>query len=351
MNDPVKLASESDRYRAMANSVRWSAICAILLWIGVGGLSWGQGTHFPSEELNFGVTWWAVGALSLAGFVGSLYPLLNGVMRLYASPDPSATPVSQDEYSRYLILVGTMLVVLSLAIAIVLSSPAYLKSPSGVEGIAAPQPKYGTLALSIAMAILGSLFFIANSLVLKRRSGDEPFNDMAFWSGLWFRIGEALLFVLVLFLIISGSTGHVALGGVGFEQLPAAALLVGMFVKSGERVIFGLAERMFGMISGLLPAAEGGAQALPGRPRNAKVTPLSGSQTEGVLTWDEPLNGGNIESYQVVRQQGAAKPEALGETHSSIRELKITRGAGAITVRAGNRAAGLGEPSQGIEFA
>jgi hypothetical protein len=71
----------------------------------------------------------------------------------------------------------------------------------------------------------------------------EPFDTNRFWGGLWFRLGEAVLFTLVVFLLGVGST---KLTG---ASLLLVALLLGMFVKTGEGLIAGIAEKVFAAVS------------------------------------------------------------------------------------------------------
>lgn len=110
------------------------------------------------------------------------------------------------------------------------------------------------IILSLNMAILGALFFVANSL-RKLRICRRTFDSAVFWGGLWYRIGEAVLFTLVFLLVI-----HWTNQGVGAKAakaydlwLPLLALMLGMFIKTGERVVFGLAERLFAAASSMIP--------------------------------------------------------------------------------------------------
>jgi copper chaperone CopZ len=107
----------------------------------------------------------------------------------------------------------------------------------------------GLFALSSLVAILGALFFFATALWKKMSEpGREPFDRRMFWGGLWFRIGEAILFNLVFFLIFRYYAPDNVL------LLPLVSLLVGMFLKTGESLISGIAERVFASIQALVPA-------------------------------------------------------------------------------------------------
>lgn len=195
-----------------------------------------------------------------------------------------------------------------------------------------------TLILSMLLGLVGSVFFTANSLLEKW--GKEDFSMSGFWSGFWFRIGESLLFVLVIFLILCSDWDGVYDRYINW--LPALALLMGMFVKSGEWLIFGLAERLFEVARGILPPATAGAEAVPGRPRNLATTSAAAGKLE--LTWDEPLSGGRVEFYRIYwKPAGGAPIQQLNENPGSERRFTFDgTKTGEIHVKAGN-ASGEGE--------
>jgi hypothetical protein len=112
-------------------------------------------------------------------------------------------------------------------------------------------------------AILGALFFVAGTLRAKRdrieqsaRAGgvnttqeDEdgvsigPFSGPKFWGGLWYRLGEGILFSLVLLLLVGA---EIIVESDKYEPwLLVLALMMGMFVKPAELMINGLAHRLF----------------------------------------------------------------------------------------------------------
>ncbi|MEM1186009.1 MAG: hypothetical protein AAGI53_13540 [Planctomycetota bacterium] len=104
------------------------------------------------------------------------------------------------------------------------------------------------LFLSTLVSLLGALFFFANSLW--RRLGDpdrEPFDGNLFWAGLWFRLAEAVIFNLVLFFALRFYAPD------QYFTLPLVALLIGMFLKSGEKLVTGIAERVFAAFDALIP--------------------------------------------------------------------------------------------------
>ncbi|MEO0479657.1 MAG: hypothetical protein AAF196_09275 [Planctomycetota bacterium] len=95
----------------------------------------------------------------------------------------------------------------------------------------------------------------------------EHFVVAHFWSGLWYRVAQAEVYTIVLFLAIWGG----AAGAVGEENrikaqsgllaLPLLALFVGLFIRAAEELIAGLAERLFAMVRALLPRSEAGGDA------------------------------------------------------------------------------------------
>ncbi len=107
------------------------------------------------------------------------------------------------------------------------------------------------LGLSLAMAILGALFYFANSLWAKFAAKTEMFNRNVFWAGLWFRLAEAVVFTLAFFLALRfyASTDSLYL-------MPMLGLFIGMTVKSAEALVFGLAERTLAAATALVSPPE-----------------------------------------------------------------------------------------------
>lgn len=102
--------------------------------------------------------------------------------------------------------------------------------------------------LSMLVALLGALFFFANALWSKMREADRvPFDRSIFWAGLWFRIGEAVLFNLVFFLVLRYYAPE------QYLALPLVSLFVGMFLKAGEKLVSGLATRVIEAFAALVP--------------------------------------------------------------------------------------------------
>lgn len=107
------------------------------------------------------------------------------------------------------------------------------------------------LGLSLAMAILGALFYFANSLWTKFAAKTEMFNQNVFWAGLWFRLAEAVVFTLAFFLALRFYSTADSL-----YLMPMIGLFVGMTVKSAEALVFGLAERTLAAATALVSPPE-----------------------------------------------------------------------------------------------
>jgi hypothetical protein len=227
--------------------------------------------------------------------------------RNYVS-DPQSDAV---RYNRHLVGIGYTLVLLALLNFVALAGFAKIDQLAKVLAVnfddenstadksgnagkpvdaAKPAPVHRLIFMLIApgFAALGALFFLANSM----RSKLEPFNAAAeqegpgggvttittiektdvagappatgsktevvkrlehfdsaqFWGGLWFRMGEALLFTLVVFLFVVGST----LGKTTGAWLLLLSLLLGMFVKTGESLVSGLADKLFAAVKAIV---------------------------------------------------------------------------------------------------
>lgn len=140
------------------------------------------------------------------------------------------------------------------------------------------------ILVSLGMALLGALFHIANSLWKKMpRNNDETgtvdFDVSVFWAGLWFRIGESFIFTIVAFLILRLYDTN----GNQIFLLPLIALVMGMFLKSGEALITGLALRVM----------ESFAQLVPLKPKSA------------------PISKRMITTLDIEREIGATEPSKL----------------------------------------
>jgi hypothetical protein len=98
--------------------------------------------------------------------------------------------------------------------------------------------------LSLGMTLLGALFFFANALWYKFDQGKELFDREAFWGGLWFRLAEAIVFTIAVFLYLRFQGSESAI-----KYLPMIGLFIGMTVKSSEALVFGLADRLLASIT------------------------------------------------------------------------------------------------------
>lgn len=159
------------------------------------------------------------------------------------------------------------------------------------------------LALSTMMALFGASFYVVNRVRIMRpqltAAADEespyppdasatatpdaqaepharrvePFDVHAFWSGAFFRVGEAVLFTFAFFWLIWTSNQPETV-----IWLPVLALFVGMFVKTGEAVIFNLGMRVLYAVQAFLPASGPPAAAPPLDPEpKAARKPESGA--------------------------------------------------------------------------
>ena len=237
-------------------------------------------------------------AVLIGAGIGVLLAVINRIHRdLAHDPAACAEPErSMRLYGEALVGVGAALLIDAIVSCIILSgiirAGHRLSVPPEALALPAPDPAAmsGTVAslwrlfgrdatestllcamllLAALLAILGALFFFSTALWEKLErlqesvgstkspaSGDAAVNPLSpefrfsermFWAGLWFRIGEAVTFSLVLFLLIRQFTE------IDLLLLPLLALLVGMFLKAGERLITGIAMRLFAAFEQLVP--------------------------------------------------------------------------------------------------
>lgn len=112
------------------------------------------------------------------------------------------------------------------------------------------------LCISLILAVGGALFFLAN--LMHEGKLAEEFIEVDFWGTLWFRIGEAILFTIVLFyLIYSVSPGS------SIVSLPLSSLLLGMFIPLGETLVFNIAKRLVRSLVALVGSDEDSAIEQP----------------------------------------------------------------------------------------
>jgi hypothetical protein len=118
-------------------------------------------------------------------------------------------------------------------------------SPDSHESNAhGPTVQARVIVLAGVMALVGNLFFVINRLRRKRDEGAEAFEAHKFWSGVWFRSGEAVIFTLVLVWVVWAFDLRA-----NICTLPLLALVCGMFVTSGEKLITGLSNRLLSAAS------------------------------------------------------------------------------------------------------
>jgi hypothetical protein len=133
------------------------------------------------------------------------------------------------------------------------------------------------LCLIPGFAILGSLFFVAGSLRVKRdqlekgetakddavdaeEKNDEnlEYRSTKFWGGLWYRVGEAVLFALVIYIVMTvdgpqdGKPGEPGPYSAGLVWILALSLIVGMFIKPAEVLINGVGTRLLKAVEALI---------------------------------------------------------------------------------------------------
>ena len=79
----------------------------------------------------------------------------------------------------------------------------------------------------------------------------ELFSASGFWAGFWYRLSEAGLFALVVYLLFKlQSVSDTTLPDV--DWLPLLALLLGMLVKPAETLILGLGTRLLASVEALV---------------------------------------------------------------------------------------------------
>lgn len=160
----------------------------------------------------------AFAGIASSGKLGLVFPLGNGTLK-----DTVAVPVAANWFEEILRWLN------------------WLQHPD--------EPVILTviLMLSLGMAILGALFFFANALWTKFKQPDVFFDRNIFWGGLWFRLAEAIVFTIAVFLFLQFQGYQSAI-----KYMPMIALFIGMTVKSSEALVFGLAERLLASVAGLV---------------------------------------------------------------------------------------------------
>ena len=79
------------------------------------------------------------------------------------------------------------------------------------------------------------------------KEGVDAFDYHRFWGGVFYRMGEAIVFALVVFLFVRWSED--TFDPTTERTVLLAALVMGMFVKPAELLVNGLAQRLFAAIN------------------------------------------------------------------------------------------------------
>lgn len=223
-------------------------------------------------------------------------------------------------------------------------APADASTPA-VPPPAGPGQLRATAALlltTLSMAILGALFYVANSLNTKQ--DHEAFSEAQFWAGLWFRLGESVLFALVCFLAIR----RMSPDRDNDFWLPLWALFLGMFIKTGERLIFGLANRTFQAAEAFIAAGSSELATPPGAPTDLQASWAADSRRAS-LVWSGAASGAAASKYVVeFRQTPTAPWTVLGETRSAETSFtQVVDGGGTCEYRVvAKNSAGSSAPSE-----
>jgi hypothetical protein len=267
---------------ALANSAALLAGGTLLITIAFAYTAIPYALRVPVMDWRASVPLTAIGAVML-GWAMARFPKQVGQLEDEAEENPE--PVRSTElYGIYLVGIGFALllqaVMCSIVFAAVSSSvgqrlslsqaaqatqtastvqtstvtDAGIRELAKLFGNSSEQAFFivGLFALSTLVATLGALFFFATALWTKMAEPErDPFDRRVFWGGLWFRLGEAILFNLVFFLVLR------YYADTQFLILPLVSLLVGMFLKTGESLVSGIATRVFAAIQALIPTDTG----------------------------------------------------------------------------------------------
>lgn len=213
-----------------------------------------------------------------------------------------------------------------------------------------PELKIAFLVMaSCGMSILGALFFVANSLREKRTAGEQFVVGM-FWSGLAFRLGEAVLFTFAFFWLFWKYLDR------DYTWLPILALFLGMFVKTGETLIFGIGKRILMASASLFPtepARDGGGNG--GQPNGAGGAPAGGGGGQAPPSGEggqgggaqPPAGGGQAPPGDEGAQGGGGRPPAGGAEGGEGQPQPPSDGGAAAGAGSGKPAAGgagVGQP-------
>lgn len=159
--------------------------------------------------------------------------------------------------ARYIFAVGAFMLLNGLAGNVVIAGFVFhgkLAIVSSASGAAEREMHAYYIIIAAAMSFIGALFFVTYT-VWRKRYGPvkqrEAFDADHFWAGLSLRLGEAIIFNLCFVLLLASLANETS--AVTFRWLPILGLVTGMFVKSGEQVVFGIAGRLFDAARAFVP--------------------------------------------------------------------------------------------------
>ena len=148
--------------------------------------------------------------------------------------------------------------------------------------------------LSSGLSVVGVFFHVLTTVRSKRKKTPERFDHMYFLNGLTFRASQAQLYVIVVFIFIWSREAVETLGGTGadplirsipqdriseYNVLPILGLVLGMFIRTAEVTIEGLAKRVFAAFKALVGPTESRTEA------------ESGSKIQRILVRDRNIAG------------------------------------------------------------
>lgn len=158
---------------------------------------------------------------------------------------------------------------------------APLDEPTPFDGEPTSSGTGTAVAIAEASANAPAVAVATGQAPSEKHAHAEPFDAHAFWSGGFFRVGEAVLFTFAFFWLIWTSNRRNDV-----IWLPVLGLFVGMFVKTGEAIIFRLGMRVLSAVEALLPSALPAPPAAPSSPQSPQSPapksngPSSGSEEE-----------------------------------------------------------------------
>lgn len=279
MADPQK--PSSSQASASAHRGRTAAVATLLAAV-AGSAGTVALTSPTSSNENTGPE-----SVAIVLFVGCGVLALTAIVALWVSvrrellPEDGQSQTTNAKFGLHLTGVGVCMLVSGLIASAVLAALVQ----SGVlaltqQGAATDPLERYTQAVHLltasGLAMVGSLFFVANTLwsrgygTLER----EPFDAGHFWGGLALRMGEAQVFTLVLAVVLAQQ------GRLSYQWLPLLGLLFGMYVKTAEAIVFGLARRVFAVATTLVEAPKAApAESTPASVATAQ--PQSAPEGEG----------------------------------------------------------------------